>query len=52
MKKELPAFLAGKGGNKIAKGEEPGGDKSKKLPPPKFGRPKKTGIALKKGDKN
>jgi len=33
MKKGLPAFLQKSGGNKVAKGEEPKGPKSKKLPP-------------------
>lgn len=42
--KDVPAFLQKGGGNKIAKGTEPPGAKSKKLPPPKFGKPKKPGV--------
>jgi hypothetical protein len=43
-KKPVPAFLQKGGGNKIAQGTEPGGAKSKKLPPVKPTGFKKPGM--------
>jgi hypothetical protein len=52
-KGNLPAFLQKGGGAKIAKGTEPSGAKSKKLPPFRPGKKgPKPGVPIKKGDKN
>ena len=54
MAKNVPAFLQKGGGNKIARGTEPKGAKSKNLGKVRLGKctDMKPGVPLKKGDKN